>query len=62
MDIELNITEQDVSDVINSDPFIKLKVQNTALKRHLEASQLALQTAMDELNVLKGLDEATQKG
>ena len=62
MDIELNINEKDISDVINSDPLVKLKVQNAALKRHLEASQLALQTAMDELNVLKGLDEATQEG
>ena len=62
MDIELNITDQDISDVINSDPFIKLKVQNTALRRHLEASQIALQTAMDELKILKEIDEATQKG
>jgi hypothetical protein len=55
MDIELNITDKDINDVINSDPFIKLKVQNAALRRHLEA-------VMEELNVLKGIDSATKKG
>ena len=55
MDIELNITDKDINDVINSDPVIKLKVQNAALRRHLEA-------VMEELNVLKGINEATQEG
>ena len=55
MDLELNINEKDINDVINGDPIIKLKVQNAALKRHLEA-------AIDELNVLKGINEATQEG
>ena len=55
MDIELNITDKDINDVINSDPVIKLKVQNAALRRHLEA-------VMEELNVLKGIDSATKKG
>ena len=55
MDIELNITDKDINDVINSDPVIKLKVQNVALRRNLEA-------AMEELNVLKGINEATQEG
>ena len=55
MDIELNITYKDINDVINSDPVIKLKVQNAALRRNLEA-------AMEELNVLKGINEATQEG
>ena len=55
MDIELNITDKDINDVINSDPVIKLKVQNVALRRNLEA-------AMEALNVLKGINEATQEG
>ena len=55
MDIELNITDKDINDVINSDPVIKLKVQNVALRRNLEA-------AMEELNVLKVINEATQEG
>ena len=55
MDIDLNIIDQDINDVINGDPVIKLKVQNAALKRHLEA-------ALEELKVLKDIDEATQKG
>ena len=55
MDIELNITDKDINDVINSDPVIKLKVQNAALRRNLEA-------VMEELNVLKGIDSATKKG
>ena len=55
MDLELNINEKDINDVINGDPIIKLKVQIAALKRHLEA-------AIDELNVLKGINEATQEG
>ena len=55
MDLELNINEKDINDVINGDPIIKLKVQYAALKRHLEA-------AIDELNVLKGINEATQEG
>ena len=55
MDLELNINEKDINDVINGDPIIKLKVQNAALKRHLEA-------AIDELNVLNGINEATQEG
>ena len=38
MDIELNITDKDINDVINSDPVIKLKVQNAALRRNLEAA------------------------
>tara|TARA_R100000808_G_C2090567_1_gene111133 strand:+ start:32 stop:220 length:189 start_codon:yes stop_codon:yes gene_type:complete len=55
MDIELSITDKDINDVINSDPVIKLKVQNVALRRNLEA-------AMEELNELKGINEATQEG
>ena len=55
MDIELNINEKDINDVINSDPMIKLRVQNAALKRHLEA-------AIEEINVLKGGNGSTQKG
>tara|TARA_R110002012_G_scaffold278628_2_gene466308 strand:+ start:629 stop:817 length:189 start_codon:yes stop_codon:yes gene_type:complete len=55
MDIELNINEKDINDVINSDPMIKLRVQNAALKRHLEA-------AIEEINVLKGVNETTQEG
>ena len=55
MNIELSITDQDINDVINSDPIIKLKVQNAALKRHLEA-------AIEEINVLKGGNGSTQKG
>ena len=54
MDIELNITDKDINDVINSDPVIKLKVQNVALRRNLEA-------AMEELNVLKGINDAGRK-
>ena len=55
MDIELNINEKDINDVINSDPMIKLRVQNAALKRHLEA-------AIEEINVLKGVNGSTQEG
>ena len=55
MNIELSITDQDINDVINSDPIIKLKVQNAALKRHLEA-------AIEEINVLKKGNGSTQKG
>ena len=47
MDIELNINEKDINDVINGDPIIKLKVQNAALRRHLEA-------AIEEISALKG--------
>ena len=55
MDLELNINEKDINDVINSDPMIKLRVQNAALKRHLEA-------AIEEINVLKKGNGSTQKG
>ena len=50
MHLELNINEKDINDVINGAPVIKLKVQNAALKRHLEA-------AIEEINVLKGEQE-----
>ena len=55
MDIELSITDKDINDVINSDPMIKLKVQNAALKRNLEA-------AIEEIKSLKGSVSSTEEG
>ena len=60
--MEIQVTNDDVQSVLQSSPMVALQVENAALKRHLKASEIALEAAMDELKILKGIDEATQKG
>ena len=46
--MDLQITSDDIQAVLSSDPMMALKVQNQALARKLEATNLAFETAMKE--------------
>ena len=56
--MDLQITQEDVQAVLQSDPMMALKVQNQALARQLEATTMAFNTAMTENARLK---EALEK-
>ena len=57
--MDLQITSDDVQAVLSSDPMMALKVQNQALARKLEATNLAFETAMKEnAQLTEELDKA----
>ena len=57
--MDVQVTSDDVQAVLNSDPMMVLKVQNQALLRKLEATDLAFATAMKEnAQLTEELDKA----
>ena len=52
--MEIQINQEDVQAVLQSNPLMALQVENAALKRKLQETQIAFEGAMMENNRLMG--------